>query len=42
MAMMGKLLLEIKKPLRPGDAADALGVAVCHLAHHGVPAGMGA
>lgn len=42
MEIMVKLLLDIKQPLRPVDAADALGVALCHLAHCGVPAGMGA
>jgi len=42
MEIMVKLLLNIERPLRPVDAADALGVALCHLAHHGVPAGMGA
>lgn len=42
MEHMVRLLLDIKTPLRPVDAADALGVALCHLAHHGVPAGMGA
>jgi len=36
---MVRLLLKISTPLRPVDAADALGVALCHLAHHGVPAG---
>jgi len=39
MEMMVRLLLKISTPLRPVDAADALGVALCHLAHHGVPAG---
>jgi crossover junction endodeoxyribonuclease RuvC len=42
MEHMVRLLLGIAKPLRPVDAADALGVALCYLAHHGVPAGMGA
>lgn len=42
METMVRLLLNIDQPLRPVDAADALGVALCHLAHHGVPAGMGA
>lgn len=42
METMVRLLLDIQQPLRPVDAADALGVALCHLAHHGVPAGMGA
>ena len=39
---MVRLLLDINTPLRPVDAADALGVALTYLAHHGVPAGMGA
>ena len=42
MEHMVRLLLNIAKPLRPVDAADALGVALTYLAHHGVPAGMGA
>lgn len=42
MEHMVRLLLDINTPLRPVDAADALGIALCHLAHHGVPAGMGA
>jgi len=42
MEHMVRLLLDISKPLRPVDAADALGVALTYLAHHGVPAGMGA
>lgn len=42
METMVRMLLEINKPLKPVDAADALGVALCHLAHQGVPAGMGA
>lgn len=33
METMVRLLLDIKQPLRPVDAADALGVALCHLAH---------
>lgn len=37
---MVRLLLDIDKPLRPVDAADALGVALCYIAHHGAPAGM--
>ena len=37
METMVRLLLDIKQPLRPVDAADALGVALCHLAHHGAP-----
>lgn len=41
MEHMVRLLLEIRQPLRPVDAADALGVALTYLAHHGVPAGMG-
>jgi len=40
MEHMVRLLLDISKPLRPVDAADALGVALTYLAHHGVPAGM--
>lgn len=40
METMVRLLLDIKQPLRPVDAADALGVALCHLARHGVPVGM--
>lgn len=42
MEHMVRLLLDISQPLRPVDAADALGVALTYLAHHGVPAGMGA
>ena len=42
MEHMVRLLLDISKPLKPVDAADALGVALTYLAHHGVPAGMGA
>ena len=42
MEHMVRLLLDIKKPLRPVDAADALGIALTYLAHHGVPEGMGA
>ncbi len=42
METMVRLLLDINTPLRPVDAADALGVALCHLAHQGIPAGMGA
>lgn len=42
MEHMVRLLLDISKPLRPVDAADALGVALTYLAHHGIPAGMGA
>ena len=37
---MVRLLLDIDKPLKPVDAADALGVALCYLAEHGAPAGM--
>lgn len=33
MERMVKTLLSIDKPIRPVDAADALGVALCHLAH---------
>ncbi|MEM7092208.1 MAG: crossover junction endodeoxyribonuclease RuvC [Actinomycetota bacterium] len=40
METMVRLLLDIQQPLRPVDAADALGVALCHLARHGVPEGM--
>ena len=40
--VMVRLLLDIDKPLQPVDAADALGVALCYLAHHGTPAGMNA
>lgn len=42
MEHMVRLLLDLPRPLRPVDAADALGVALTYLAHHGVPAGMGA
>ena len=42
MEHMVRLLLDIDQPLRPVDAADALGVALTYLAHHGIPAGMGA
>ena len=42
MEHMVRLLLNISKPLHPVDAADALGVALTYLAHHGVPVGMGA
>lgn len=35
METMVRLLLDISKPLRPVDAADALGVALCHLAMSG-------
>ena len=42
MEHMVRMLLDISQPLRPVDAADALGVALTYLAHHGVPAGMGA
>ena len=42
MEHMVRLLLGISKPLRPVDAADALGVALTYLAQHGVPEGMGA
>lgn len=42
MEHMVRLLLDISKPLRPVDAADALGVALTYLAQHGVPEGMGA
>ena len=42
MEQMVRLLLDLRQPLRPVDAADALGVALCYLAHRGVPAGMGA
>jgi crossover junction endodeoxyribonuclease RuvC len=42
MEHMVRLLLDISKPLRPVDAADALGVALTYLAHQGIPAGMGA
>lgn len=38
METMVRLLLHIDQPLKPVDAADALGVALCYLAHHG-PAG---
>ena len=38
METMVRLLLDIKQPLRPVDAADALGVALCHIAH--APAGV--
>ena len=37
METMVRLLLDIKQPLRPVDAADALGVALCHLAHYVPP-----
>jgi len=42
MEHMVRLLLDINQPLKPVDAADALGVALTYLARHGVPAGMGA
>ncbi len=41
METMVRMLLDIKKPLKPVDAADALGVALCHIARYGVPAGVG-
>jgi len=40
MEHMVRLLLDISKPLKPVDAADALGVALTYLAHHGAPVGM--
>jgi crossover junction endodeoxyribonuclease RuvC len=33
---MVQTLLSLHKPLRPADAADALAVALCHLAHAGL------
>lgn len=35
METMVRMLLKIEQPLRPVDAADALGVALCYLANSG-------
>ncbi len=34
MGQMVQTLLRLPKPLKPVDAADAIAVALCHLAHH--------
>ncbi len=34
MGQMVQTLLRLPKPLKPLDAADAIAVALCHLAHH--------